>query len=81
MPARKLLKEFTPGLGYTKEDWDEVSDSPELTDEELAQGKPFAEAFPGVNLVDASEASLQAQSDLLADAVKSGDSHYTLFTR
>jgi uncharacterized protein (DUF4415 family) len=31
---------------YTQEDWDEVSDAPELTDEELAQAKPFAEAFP-----------------------------------
>jgi uncharacterized protein (DUF4415 family) len=46
MPARKLLEEFTPGRGYTKEDWDEVSDNPELTDEELAQGRPFAEVFP-----------------------------------
>lgn len=31
---------------YTQEDWDEVSDNPESTDEELAQAKPFAEAFP-----------------------------------
>jgi uncharacterized protein (DUF4415 family) len=31
---------------YTQEDWDEVSDAPELTDEELARAKPFAEAFP-----------------------------------
>jgi uncharacterized protein (DUF4415 family) len=46
MPARKRLEEFTPGRGYTKEDWDEVSDNPELTDEELAQGRPFAEALP-----------------------------------
>jgi uncharacterized protein (DUF4415 family) len=44
MPGK--LKEFTPGRGYTKEDWDEVSDVPELTDEELAQAKPFAEMFP-----------------------------------
>ena len=42
---RKLLKEFTPGRGYTKEDWDAV-DSPELTDEELRQMKPFREVFP-----------------------------------
>jgi hypothetical protein len=40
------FKEFTPGRGYTKEDWDEVSDPHELTDEELAQAKPFAEVFP-----------------------------------
>jgi uncharacterized protein (DUF4415 family) len=44
MPRK--LKEFVPGRGYSKEDWDEVSDNPELTDEELAQAKPFAEAFP-----------------------------------
>jgi uncharacterized protein (DUF4415 family) len=31
---------------YTQEDWDEVSDSPELTEEELAKAKPFAEVFP-----------------------------------
>ena len=64
MPAQKLHEEFTPGRGYTKEDWDEVSDNPELTDEELAQGKPFAEMFPGVTLVNASDASPQALSDL-----------------
>lgn len=39
-------KTFQPGRGYTKEDWDEVSDSPELTAEDLAKAKPFAEAFP-----------------------------------
>lgn len=42
----KLLKEFVPGRGYSKADWDEVSDSPEATDEELAQARPFAEVFP-----------------------------------
>lgn len=46
MTKRKLLAEFTPGRGYAKEDWDVVSDSPELTDEELAGAKPFAEVFP-----------------------------------
>ena len=76
MPAQKLHEEFTPGRGYTKEDWDEVSDNPELTDEELAQEKPFAEMFPGVTLVNASDAHPQDLSDLLADAVKSEDPHY-----
>lgn len=42
----KLQKEFVPGQGYTKQDWDEVSDNPELTEEELAQFRPFAEVFP-----------------------------------
>lgn len=45
MSRRKILTEFTPGRGYSKGDWDAV-DSPELTDEQLAQGKPFAEVFP-----------------------------------
>lgn len=42
----KRIKEFEPGHGFTKADWDEVSDSPELTAEEMAQAKPFADAFP-----------------------------------
>lgn len=31
---------------YTQADWDEVGDNPELTAEDVAQLKPFAEAFP-----------------------------------
>ncbi|MCR5857751.1 BrnA antitoxin family protein [Mesorhizobium sp. J428] len=41
----KLLKEFQPGRGYSKEDWDAV-DSPEPTEEELRQARPFREAMP-----------------------------------
>lgn len=41
----QLQPEFQPGRGYTKEDWDAV-DSPELTDEELSQIRPFREVFP-----------------------------------
>ncbi len=37
---------YVPNPHYTQEDWDEVSDNPASTDEELAQAKPFAEAFP-----------------------------------
>ena len=45
MPRK--LKEFTPGRGYTKEDWDEVNEPHEPTDEELGvNAKPFAEVFP-----------------------------------
>ena len=40
-----VLSKFEPGHGYTKEDWDDA-DSPELTDDQLAQGRPFAEVFP-----------------------------------
>lgn len=38
-------EKFMPGRGYSKEDWDEV-DSPDLTPEQLAEAKPFAEVFP-----------------------------------
>lgn len=38
-------KAFVPGRGYSREDWDAV-DSPELTDEQLAQGRPFSEVHP-----------------------------------
>ena len=40
-------KEFQPGRGYTKEDWDAV-DSPPLTAEELASMRPFKEVFPEI---------------------------------
>jgi uncharacterized protein (DUF4415 family) len=40
-------KEFVPGRGYSKEDWDAV-DSPPLTKEELASMRPFREVFPEI---------------------------------
>jgi uncharacterized protein (DUF4415 family) len=47
MTKRKLMTEFVPGRGYTKEDWDEVVDlDQDSTDEELKQFRPFAEVFP-----------------------------------
>ncbi|QCI65293.1 BrnA antitoxin family protein [Phreatobacter stygius] len=39
-------KAFKPGQGYSQQDWDEVSDSPELTEAEIRAARPFAEAFP-----------------------------------
>ncbi len=42
----QTLKEFQPGRGYTKEDWDEVSDNPPWTEEELKNARPFREVFP-----------------------------------
>ncbi len=39
------MKEFGEGFGFTKEDWDAV-DSPELTDEQLAEMKPLSEYDP-----------------------------------
>lgn len=40
-----MTKAFKPGMGYARADWDAV-DSPDLTDEELAGARPFAEALP-----------------------------------
>jgi uncharacterized protein (DUF4415 family) len=45
MPPKRL-KEFEPGHGFTREDWDAVSDNPEWTAEDFARAKPFAEVFP-----------------------------------
>jgi uncharacterized protein (DUF4415 family) len=41
-------KEFQPGRGHTKEDWDEVSDNPPWTEEELKSARPFREVFPEI---------------------------------
>jgi len=41
----KLQKKYKPGQGYTRQDWEDVQ-SPELTDEQMARAKPFAEVFP-----------------------------------
>jgi uncharacterized protein (DUF4415 family) len=40
------MKEFEPGHGFAKSDWDEVSDNPELTDAQLDTARPFAEVLP-----------------------------------
>ncbi|MGX5803895.1 BrnA antitoxin family protein [Bradyrhizobium sp. Arg314] len=39
-------KEFKPGKGFTKEDWDAVSDNPEWTEEDFRNARPFTEVFP-----------------------------------
>jgi uncharacterized protein (DUF4415 family) len=41
----KQQKPFKSGQGYTRKDWDDVQ-SPELTDEQIAKARPFAEVFP-----------------------------------
>lgn len=46
MKKRKVLAEFQEGRGYTRADWDEVSDNPELTEEDFKLARPFAEVFP-----------------------------------
>jgi len=39
-------KQFQPGRGYSKADWDAVSDNPEWTEEDFKNARPFAEVFP-----------------------------------
>jgi len=46
MAKPKLSDEFVPGRGYSREDWDAVSDNPEWTEEEFRKARPFAEVFP-----------------------------------
>lgn len=42
----KMHKQFEPGHGYSQEDWDAVSDNPQLTEDDLKAARPFAEVFP-----------------------------------
>jgi uncharacterized protein (DUF4415 family) len=37
---------YVPNSHYSQEDWDEVSDNPEWTDEELANARPAREVLP-----------------------------------
>lgn len=43
---KKPTTAFEPGKGYTREDWDAVSDNPEWTKADMSKSKGFAEAFP-----------------------------------
>jgi uncharacterized protein (DUF4415 family) len=42
MPTSK----FKPGRGYSKADWDEVSDNPELTEADFAKARPARDVLP-----------------------------------
>ena len=42
MPTNK----FRPGRGYSKADWDEVSESPELSEADFAKAKPARDILP-----------------------------------
>lgn len=39
-------KGFEDGQGYSRADWDAVSDNPEWTREDFEKARPFAEVFP-----------------------------------
>ena len=41
-----MAKNYKPGKGYSRKDWNAVSDNPKLTDEQMSKAKPFAEALP-----------------------------------
>ena len=42
---QNTLTAFTPGRGDPREDWDEVSENPEQTEEEIKSAESCAEAF------------------------------------
>jgi hypothetical protein len=42
----KYAPGYVPNPHYTQEDWNEVSDNPKWTEEEIASARPFAEVFP-----------------------------------
>ncbi|WP_024589028.1 BrnA antitoxin family protein [Aliihoeflea sp. 2WW] len=45
MGSNHTSKEFVPGRGFSREDWDAV-DSPAMTDKELAGLRPAREVMP-----------------------------------
>ena len=40
--------QYVPNIRYSQEDWDEISDNPELTDEDMAQSRLLAEVMPEI---------------------------------
>lgn len=46
MTAPKTASDYVPNPNYAQADWDEVSDNPPLTDEELSQMRPGPEGLP-----------------------------------
>ena len=83
MASNEHAPGFVPGRGYTQADWDEVSDTPEITDEQWATARPLVEVMP--ELVEAMErrrgpqkaptkdlVSLRLDKDVLATLRASG---------
>ena len=46
MKKPEQAKSYVPNTDYTQEDWDEVSDNPELTASEIAELKPGEDGLP-----------------------------------
>ena len=38
--------DFEEGRGYSRTDWEDVSDNPEWTAQDFADARPFSEVFP-----------------------------------
>ena len=53
---RKTLKTSVAGRGYSKEDWESVSEIPELLDPDATKGNSFKEIF-----LDLAERALRAR--------------------
>ncbi len=70
---------YREGRGYTREDWEAVSDNPEWTEEDFRNAKPFAEVFPDLAASMARAAppkeavSLPIDADVLAKLRASGE--------
>lgn len=75
MTKRKLMTESEPGHGFTREDWDEVMDHPEVTtDAELAEFRPFAEVHPELAAAINAELARRGPSRPRAEAPKAAAS-------
>jgi uncharacterized protein (DUF4415 family) len=48
MKKSAKVDDYVPNPNFTREDWEEVSDSPEWTKEDFAKARPFAEVFPEI---------------------------------
>jgi hypothetical protein len=66
----KNEKSFEPGRGYSRQDWDEVSDNPSVTAEELAAMRPLREVIP--ETADAIEREITLRGRPPADKPKQG---------
>lgn len=49
MPNSKRPARYVPSPHYTREDWDDVGDSPELSQADFARARPLAEAMPDLH--------------------------------
>ena len=48
MKSKTVNDAFEPGRGYSRQDWDEVSDNPEWDESGLKSAKPFRDVFPEI---------------------------------